>query len=131
MREGFQRLRLLWMSPRYTAKGGDRFVKPPLHDERFAEVVMRLHEREGVPPMRVIQQRQRWTWYGFDCQRRKVVAFVNERRTDAAWPKFLQKLGAAGSRVITRIIGSLTPSFYRLGDTGSAKKVRAGLSVTI
>src|SRR5215468_7885674 len=37
---------------------------------------------------------------------------------------------AAGSRVTTRIIGSLTPSFYRLGDTGPAKKVRAGLSDT-
>src|SRR5262245_18010942 len=29
---------------------------------------------------------------------------------------------AAGSRVTTRIIGSLTPSFYRLGDTGPAKE---------
>ena len=37
---------------------------------------------------------------------------------------------AAGSRVTSQISGSLTPSFYRLGDTGPAKKVRAGLSVT-
>ena len=44
MREGFQRLRLLWMSRCYTAKGGDLFVKPPLHDELFSEVVMRLRE---------------------------------------------------------------------------------------
>jgi transposase-like protein len=36
----------------------------------------------------------------------------------------------AGSRVTTRISGSLTPSSYRLGDTGPAKKVRAGLSAT-
>ena len=36
---------------------------------------------------------QRWTWYGYDRQRRKVVAFVNERRTDAACRQLLQKLG--------------------------------------
>jgi IS1 transposase/DDE domain len=30
------------------------------------------------------KQKQRWTWYGYDRQRCKVVAFVNERRTDAA-----------------------------------------------
>jgi hypothetical protein len=38
--------------------------------------------------------------------------------------------GTARSRVITQITGSLTPGSYRLGDTGPAKKVRAGLSVT-
>jgi hypothetical protein len=37
-------------------------------------------------------RRQRWTWYGYDRQRRKVVAFVNERRTDAACRQLLQKL---------------------------------------
>jgi transposase-like protein len=30
------------------------------------------------------KQQQRWTWYGFDRQRRRVVALVNERRTEAA-----------------------------------------------
>jgi len=39
------------------------------------------------------KRRQRWTWYGYDRQRRKVVAFVNERRTDAACRQLLQKLG--------------------------------------
>jgi insertion element IS1 protein InsB len=43
------------------------------------------------------KQRQRWTWYGYDRQRRKVVAFVNERRTDAACRQLLQKL--AGCRI--------------------------------
>jgi IS1 family transposase/transposase-like protein len=43
------------------------------------------------------KRRQRWTWYGYDRQRRKVVAFVNERRTDAACRQLLQKL--VGSRI--------------------------------
>jgi insertion element IS1 protein InsB len=43
------------------------------------------------------KRRQRWTWYGYDRQRRKVVAFVNERRTDAACRQLLQKL--AGCRI--------------------------------
>jgi insertion element IS1 protein InsB len=43
------------------------------------------------------KRRQRWTWYGYDRQRRKVVAFVNERRTDAVCRQFLQKL--AGCRI--------------------------------
>ncbi len=38
------------------------------------------------------KKQQRWTWYGFDRMRRKVVAFVNERRTDAACQKLLKKL---------------------------------------
>lgn len=38
------------------------------------------------------KRRQRWTWYGFDRQRRKVVAFVNDRRTDAACERLLKKL---------------------------------------
>jgi insertion element IS1 protein InsB len=37
--------------------------------------------------------RQRWAWYRYDRQRRKVVPFVNERRTDAACRQLLQKLG--------------------------------------
>lgn len=43
------------------------------------------------------KRRQRWTWYGYDRQRRKVAAFVNERRTDAACRQLLQKL--AGCRI--------------------------------
>jgi insertion element IS1 protein InsB len=43
------------------------------------------------------KRKQRWTWYGYDRQRRKVVAFVNERRTDAACRQLLQKL--AGCRI--------------------------------
>lgn len=38
------------------------------------------------------KKQQRWTWYGFDRQRRKVVAFVNELRTDAACQQLLKKL---------------------------------------
>jgi insertion element IS1 protein InsB len=26
---------------------------------------------------------QRWTWYGFDRERKRIVAYVNGRRTDA------------------------------------------------
>ena len=39
------------------------------------------------------KRRQRWTWYGYDRQRRKVVAFVNERRTDACSliPEFIMR----------------------------------------
>ena len=33
------------------------------------------------------KRRQRWTWYGYDRQRRKVVAFVNERRTYSPYTK--------------------------------------------
>src|SRR4030095_3510195 len=43
------------------------------------------------------KRRQRWTWCGYDRQRRKVVAFVNERRTDAACRQLLQKL--SGCRI--------------------------------
>ena len=45
------------------------------------------------------KRRQRWTWYGYDQQRRIVVAFVNERSTDAACRQLLQKLDG---RQITR-----------------------------
>src|SRR5262249_10379235 len=38
------------------------------------------------------KRRQRWTWYGYDRQRRNVGTFVNERRTDAACRQLLQKL---------------------------------------
>jgi insertion element IS1 protein InsB len=38
------------------------------------------------------KKRQRWTWYAFDRQRRQVVAFVNERRTDAACQSLVAKL---------------------------------------
>jgi len=48
------------------------------------------------------KKQQRWTWYGFDRARRKVVAFVNERRTDAACQKLLKKLsGCQVSRYYT------------------------------
>src|SRR5215813_2808425 len=38
------------------------------------------------------KKRQRWTWYGYDRQHLKVVAFVNDRRTDAACQHLLNKL---------------------------------------
>ena len=38
------------------------------------------------------KKQQRWTWYGFDRQRRKVVASVNDRRTDATCKRLLKKL---------------------------------------
>jgi insertion element IS1 protein InsB len=38
------------------------------------------------------KKQQRWTWSGFDRQRRKVVASVNDRRTDAACKQLLKKL---------------------------------------
>jgi insertion element IS1 protein InsB len=44
------------------------------------------------------KKQQRWTWYGFDRERRQVVAFVNERRTDAACRKLLKKLGGCQVR---------------------------------
>ena len=48
------------------------------------------------------KKQQRWTWYGFDRQRRKVVAFVNARRTDAACQELLRKLdGCQVSRYYT------------------------------
>jgi len=40
----------------------------------------------------VRNKEQRWTWYGFDRERRQVVTFVNERRTDAVCRKLLKKL---------------------------------------
>jgi insertion element IS1 protein InsB len=43
------------------------------------------------------KRRHRWICYGYDRHRRKVVAFVNERRTDAACRQLLQKL--AGCRI--------------------------------
>jgi len=54
---------------------------------------------------------------------------MNGARTPLA-ASFYRNWEIAGSRVITRISGSLTPDSYQFGDTGSAKKVRAGLSVT-
>jgi IS1 family transposase len=38
------------------------------------------------------KKQQRWTWYGFDRQRRKVIASVNDRRTDGAGKRLLRKL---------------------------------------
>jgi IS1 family transposase/transposase-like protein len=38
------------------------------------------------------KKQRRWTWYGFDRQRRKVIASVNDRRTDAACGRLLKKL---------------------------------------
>jgi len=35
----------------------------------------------------------RWTWYGFDRQRRRVVAFANGRRTDESGRELCRKLG--------------------------------------
>lgn len=43
------------------------------------------------------KKQKRWTWLAFDRVRRAVVAFVNERRTDAACQKLLKQL--AGGRV--------------------------------
>ena len=40
---------------------------------------------------------QHWTWYGFDRQRKQVVAFVNGRRTDANCRALQRKL--AGSHI--------------------------------
>jgi insertion element IS1 protein InsB len=60
---------------------------------------------EPAPPARVValeldefwsfvgnKKRQRWTWYGFDRQRRQVIAFVNARRMDAACQPLVAKL---------------------------------------
>jgi insertion element IS1 protein InsB len=48
------------------------------------------------------KRQQRWTWLAFDRVRRAVVAFVNERRTDAACQKLLQQLaGCQVSRYYT------------------------------
>src|SRR5215213_5058349 len=38
------------------------------------------------------KKQQRWTWYGFDRERRNVIAFVNDRRTDTACERLLGKL---------------------------------------
>ncbi len=38
---------------------------------------------------------QRWTWYGFDRERKQVAAFVNGRRTDANCRALYEKLQAA------------------------------------
>ena len=43
------------------------------------------------------KKRQRWTWYAFDRQRKRVTAFVNGRRTDHNCAALLKKL--ADSRV--------------------------------
>lgn len=43
------------------------------------------------------KKQQRWTWLAFDRVRRAVVAFVNERRTEAACQKLLKQL--AGCQV--------------------------------
>jgi len=43
------------------------------------------------------QQQQRWTWHGFDRQRRRVVALVNARRTEAACQQWLEQ--RAGGQV--------------------------------
>jgi IS1 family transposase len=39
--------------------------------------------------------RQRWTWYAWDRQRKKIVAFVHGHRTDASCQQLLSKLRAA------------------------------------
>jgi insertion element IS1 protein InsB len=64
-----------------------------------------LQQPEPRPPKRVraleldefwsfvrTKKQQRWTWYAFNRERRQVVAFVNERRTDAACQALVAKL---------------------------------------
>src|SRR5205814_7443900 len=41
------------------------------------------------------KKQQRWTWLAFDRQRRRVVAFVNDRRTDESGHRLRRKLGRA------------------------------------
>jgi insertion element IS1 protein InsB len=41
------------------------------------------------------KQRPRWTWYGFDRQRKQVVAFVNGGRIDLSGRALRGKLGQA------------------------------------
>ena len=38
------------------------------------------------------KRRQRWTWYGFDRQRKRIVAFVQGRRTDQSCRRLRDKL---------------------------------------
>jgi insertion element IS1 protein InsB len=38
------------------------------------------------------KEQRRWTWYGFDRQRRMVITSVNDRRTDGACGRLLKKL---------------------------------------
>jgi insertion element IS1 protein InsB len=79
------------------------------------------------------KRRQRWTWYGYDRQRRKVAAFVNERRTDAACRQLLQKL--AGCR-ITRYHTDKWQSYakflpawrHRTGKEGTSRIERHNLN---
>jgi insertion element IS1 protein InsB len=79
------------------------------------------------------KRRQRWTWYGYDRQRRKVAAFVNERRTDAACRQLLQKL--AGCR-ITRYLTDKWQSYakflparrHRTGKEGTSSIERHNLN---
>jgi len=39
------------------------------------------------------KRRPRWTWYGFDRQRKRVVAYVNGRRTDQECRRLMKRMG--------------------------------------
>jgi len=41
------------------------------------------------------KKQPRWTWYAFDRERRRVVAFINGRRTDESGRSLRRKLGQA------------------------------------
>ena len=68
------------------------------------------------------KKQERWTWYRFDRKRRKVVAFVNGRRTDAACELLPKKLkGCRVGRYHTDD-SSLLKSTSRQKSTRLAKK---------
>jgi insertion element IS1 protein InsB len=71
------------------------------------------------------KRRQRWAWYVYDRQRRKVVAFVNERRTDAACRQLLQKLGGCQ---ITRYHTDNWQSYAKLLPTRRHRTDKEGAS---
>jgi len=71
------------------------------------------------------KRRQRSTWYGYDRQRRKIVAFVNERRTDAACRQLLQKLGGCQ---ITRYHTDNWQSYAKLLPTRRHRTGKEGTS---
>ena len=89
--------RVLWLSP-YT-------VLKPLREAaaQVAEPVVpvRVHALELDECWSFVRRKkqQRWTWYGFARARRQVLAFINDRRTNAACQKLLKKLdGCQASR---------------------------------
>src|SRR4029079_5220445 len=82
--------RVLWLSP-YTVLR--HYAKPPRKwQSQSSQAACTSWNSMNSGHSCAAKKQQRWTWYGFARARRQVLAFINDRRTNAACQKLLKKL---------------------------------------